>query len=532
MADTATQDPPQDTTPVGALVGGSDSGIGGLVADKSLVSGLTDVQRRRTAADEAALSRGDRQNEADRAMIQRAFNAEGHGPDELKPWDANKEHEKYETNPLDGFASPGALFAMVASAFTKAPMQNAIEGMAGALNGIKSRNDADYERAYDSWKENMKLAEKRHQMQHEAYTDALSLADHDVAASNAKLRENAVRFGDQQVLFLLEHGMNKELYELLDARNKSMTQAVAASDALQERGLRQEVFRKQWEDLPKTGNKAIDAAHKLALFNRIYGDKQTPQQELMGQFFADHPTATAEEAAKFADEHGIIRLYGTGGTGGAALTNDRVINRDAEVHKQQMQKDHPDWTEDQLNADRDAYVRMRKEASTAPTSTRVDDLRSKIDQADNIITESDKQIDFLEHYKGGAGLLGKMMRGVELAGNIGGTTETDRKQFYRRVLELQEMVPRILTDSNGRPLKSAQDKIDGLVAGLAAGDTSANTLRAYKDLVEEIKKRQQDYRGRIESGYQPGQKSSGSGKADPKPAAQDDSWYKSAPLVQ
>jgi hypothetical protein len=61
------------------------------------------------------------------------------------------------------------------------------------------------------------------------------------------------------------------------------------------------------------------------------------------------------------------------------------------------------------------------------------------------------------------------------------------------VLELQEIVPRILTDSTGRPLASAQKKVDSIVAGLEAGDTSANTIRAYEDLIKEMEERQKEY---------------------------------------
>ena len=35
---------------------------------------------------------------------------------------------------------------------------------------------------------------------------------------------------------------------------------------------------------------------------------------------------------------------------------------------------------------------------------------------------------------------------------------------------------------------------DGVVAGLAAGDTGPNTKRAYRELIEQMRKRQQDYR--------------------------------------
>jgi len=92
-------------------------------------------------------------------------------------------------------------------------------------------------------------------------------------------------------------------------------------------------------------------------------------------------------------------------------------------------------------------------------------------------------------------------------------------EFRRRVHELQEMVPRIIVDANGRPLKSAQDKVDDFVAGLNAGDTGPNTIRAYEELIAEMRKRQQDYRGRLEGGYRPDQKSSGAKAGTSDPAA-------------
>jgi hypothetical protein len=103
----------------------------------------------------------------------------------------------------------------------------------------------------------------------------------------------------------------------------------------------------------------------------------------------------------------------------------------------------------------------------------------------------------LHTYKGGAGLLGKIMRGEEIAENITGiSTQTDRVAFRRRVNELQEMAPRILVDANGRPLKAEQDKVADIVAGLQAGDTSPNTIRAYEDLIKDMKVRVQKYRER------------------------------------
>lgn len=133
---------------------------------------------------------------------------------------------------------------------------------------------------------------------------------------------------------------------------------------------------------------------------------------------------------------------------------------------------------------------------SVPSGNRIDDLQGKSDQSDNILSGIDKQLDTLGKIKGVSGLAGKIMRGEEIVGNIAGTTDTDRVEFRRRVHELQEIVPRILTDSSGRPLASAQKLTEDIVAGLNAGDTGPNTIRAYEELREEIKKRRADYQSR------------------------------------
>ncbi len=114
-----------------------------------------------------------------------------------------------------------------------------------------------------------------------------------------------------------------------------------------------------------------------------------------------------------------------------------------------------------------------------------------------MIDGSKENLNFLRTYKGGAGLMGKIMRGEEIASNIvGAGTETDRVAFRRRVHELQEMAPRVLVDANGRPLKAEQDKVSDIVAGLNAGDTTPNTIRAYEDLIKEFEIRIQKYKER------------------------------------
>jgi hypothetical protein len=615
MADAA-PDTSQPSTDISALVGG---GSKGTIAD------LVGVQKQKASTDAAITAEADKRMTRDQAVADKAFAAEGvSAAEQLKPWDADKQHKKYEADPIEGFGSLGGLFAVVASAFTKAPMENAINGMAGAINSLKEGKEAAYTRAHESWKENTKLALDRFKTQHELYSDALGMMDHDYAASQAKLHNAAVRFGDQQTLMLAEHGMVKELIELQSSRAAAAEQMQASLDATTDSMMRRKAFEAGAKDLPKTGNPALDAAHKLALWQNTHGgDGKSPQQALMGRFFLENPDAKADAAAKFADDHGIIRQYGTAA---AAITEPKLVAQEIkrradayvadgmdpneafdramkEIKTAERKPDQPKLptennvvaTEISKRADdyiaggmephaafdramkeikaasakpgatdsanipgradqaivnkraremrdadpslseTEAYERAKrevKEASTPPSANRADDLRSKIDQTDNILTASQKNLDFLHNFKGGAGLMGKLMRGEEIASNVTGAgTGTERVEFRRRVHELQEMVPRIITDSNGRPLKAAQDKVDDFVAGLNAGDTGPNTIRAYEELIAEMQKRQQDYRGRLEGGYKPGQKSSGSDTAAPAGSPADNTdWLNAYPV--
>ena len=543
--------------------------------DKSvsgLVSSLTDLQRSKVATDTRLEGEFNSQSAKDKALRDKSFALEGVAASEIpQKWDAEKEHKKFESNPIEGFGSAGGLFAMVASAFTKAPMENAINGMAGAITSIQNGNERDYERAYDAFKTNVKLAETRFKMQHELYSDALSLGSADAAASAAKFHNAATKFGDQQMLMLAEHGMIKEIYELQSARAQANENMMKAADSIDLHAVQKAAVDAVKKGFTPTEDPAMDKVQLAASIYRIYsggGKVQSAEQEAVGKYvnahmnqepngFAEglakihqefsakatniegyqnakdnwsreHPgeTLPADEDAKLLQQFGMTaRPLGAGSGAGATLTNDRAINKDAEEHKARMKTEHPDWSPDKLDQDRDAYMKQRKAATATPSGNRIDDLQGKIDQTDNIISGSQKNLDFLHQFKGGAGLMGKIMRGEEIASNIvGAGTETERVAFRRRVHELQEMVPRIIVDANGRPLKAAQDKVDDFVAGLNAGDTGPNTIRAYEDLIKEMQKRQGDYKAR-----KTGSPSSGA----PEPAATGSTdWLNAYPVKQ
>ncbi len=136
--------------------------------------------------------------------------------------------------------------------------------------------------------------------------------------------------------------------------------------------------------------------------------------------------------------------------------------------------------------------------------------------AAHAIDKSERVLAFLEKYKGGAGLFGKFMRGEEIAANLLGLSDqSDRVQMRRDILALQESAQRVLAESNGRPLKANQEKIDAVFAGLNSGDTGPNTRRAWRELIQEIKTKHKDLTGRLTGGFDPDKRTSGEDIEDP-----------------
>ena len=261
--------------------------------------GRSDIQAERVRQTDSLYDLTNQRLEADRARAVKALEATGIQAGELQPWDHEKQSAKYRTNPLDSFGSLGSVFAMVAAAFTRAPMENALNGAAAAMNAIKEGDDKEFDRAFTAWKENTNLTLKRHTLMQQDYTNAMSLMSSDMTASRAQMQMLAAKYDDKQVSLLMEHGMDKEAFELLDKRNRAMLDAAKAGQEITKARIQQDMLERD----PAFNNPSIDAyeqaAHRLEAFNRIYGVKQTPQQEIMGRWMYEHPRGTAEEAAEF-----------------------------------------------------------------------------------------------------------------------------------------------------------------------------------------------------------------------------------------
>jgi hypothetical protein len=119
---TPLQEPPE------ALAGWTDTA--------PVTEGLAELMRTKIQRGERVMGQMEQRLEEDRARIKKAYDATGVQPGELLPWDYDKQREKFATNPLESFGSIGSVFAILASAFTRDPMTNALNGAAAAMNAV------------------------------------------------------------------------------------------------------------------------------------------------------------------------------------------------------------------------------------------------------------------------------------------------------------------------------------------------------------------------------------------------------------
>lgn len=544
MADTGTQLPdssaPMD---ISSMVSGSMTKAAGELAD------VKRAEIKETGKVNDALIAG---MDRDQARINELGKHTGVEPGTLQPWDEQYESAKRQTDPIAAFGSFGSVFGILASAFTHAPMANALNASAAAINAIKEGNDKDYDRAYKAWQDNTHLALERHKIQHEQYTDAVEMLKTNMAVGQAKLRMLAAKFGDQKTLVMLENGMDKEIIDTMEARQK-----LAAS--LQENFYKTTIENAKLSQLFSLGyNPKEPTSEKsqaaLKQFNRLYGENKSADQQFSQQWWSDHPQGTSDEFSKaygefrrnqygrpLSGEQEAIRKFMEENPNATAddvsrfvgnlkqrqhsapaLTSDRQRAQDVNAEVEQFKKDNPQALPKEIADFRAKEERRLKTESAAVTGNRIDDLKGKINQVELAEGTIGHIEEMLKKHNAITGLGGKVTRPGEIVSNVFGDNETDRKQFERWVNELQEIAPRILLDTKGRPLSAEAGRINNIIAGLQLGDTTANTARAYYEFKKVLDQIKGNLRERA-------------GTGDSAPAAKTEQpagdWWKTSPVV-
>ena len=427
-----------------------------------VTSKIADAKRAEVASTDKIY--GDLSSKIDRAIprIEQLSKNAGVEAEKLKPWNEEAESAKRKTDPITAFGSLGSVVGILASAFTHAPMENAMNASAAAMNAIRAGDDKEYERAYKAHEDNLKMYLERHKIEHETYQDAVALLNTNMEAANMKLKIAAARFGDQKMLAMLDAGMDKEVIDVINAKQKMSLE-------LQ-------------EQLPKIQMANAQMSRLFALGYDPKNATSEKSQQALVQF-------QQEQAKLKQQEHSIY------GRGGGVLTQDRENAAAAKQYGDELRLERnddgkPKYSEQQI-ADMTAQrYKELKSASTPLTANKSDEIQGKIDRvthAEGIFDEIDALL--LKH-KAITGIGGMLTRPAEIVSNVFGSNETDREEFKRLVETLRLEAPRILLDTQGRPISAEAERVNTIIGGLQPGDTSSNTVRNYIELrrqFEEIK---------------------------------------------
>lgn len=267
MADAPTvQDRTAGDTSIGAKTTGTqglsdlsfgigENNLGDLVGPKGVLTEQTGQYVKEAGNIRRSMISG---AEADAENVRRAYHAEGVGPDELKPWNAEAQREKFMTKPVDAFGSIGSVFGIIASAFTHQPMQNALDASAAAMNAIRAGDREKYEDALAAWKDNTALALKRHQLQHEQYQDAMELMKTNMALGKAKLDTLFAQYGDAKLYALSQAGYDEQLFKGIQSRAEAAKSLQAIHDSDFDRALINRVYESQAEQIDKETKQTED----------------------------------------------------------------------------------------------------------------------------------------------------------------------------------------------------------------------------------------------------------------------------------
>lgn len=501
---------------------------------KGIQSGLTNVSREKSAAGGALSDRVASRIEEDRGRMRRAQDATAIGPDELKPWNEKAEKAKYDTPPLEAFGSLASVFAIMASAFTHTPMVNALNGAAAAMNGIRDHDEKAYQSAYDAWKQNTNLALKRHEIQQQQYDNAGKMLQTDIAAGSAEMQMLAAKFNDKQVAVMIEHGMIKEVFELLQARQNAAMQMIKLQPEIENTFLKNEILEQdpEWKSNDPQRMKAAKdrvEAGKLTPIEQIYQQRvrekpnesaedradfyrdlvtkktATPQQQALEQFMDDTRAQkgrdpTGEELRDFINTF----QRGAGTTAGLGSVRRQAVEEEIEKAKRAG-----------TPIDHSEALRRVKLAEQIPSGNRVDDLAKRVDLIDHSTDKITSLMGVLDRYPGAAGLFGRANRTVERIRNVFGSNDSDREQFLRDIDYLEVEAPRLLTDSSGRPLSAEAGLVGEIIGGKNWGDTTANTKRSLTELgalykqmrTEAVSRRDGTWKPRDTGAAVPGQRS-------------------------
>lgn len=439
------------------------------------------VGAEKVAADnEAAISR--RYNDRMEHMIAQ----EGATLDSLKPWNEQEESAKYKTDLWSQFGSPGFIIAMLGSAFTAQPMISALNSGAAAMNAINQGDLKAHDRAMQAWKDNTDLAIKRMNMEHEEYQDINKLRESNLAEWQARMKIAAARFQDQATLAMMEAGMYPQIEEKIAGIADARVKLENSKNAIEENNLRRQLVNSFLKPGDYADPKKVAAATRRA-DEMIASTKapESPANQLWQQFKLDNPNASLDDQLEFFKK--LTQAQFAGRYGGVLTEGREKAQAVADRADQLMEQHKGDPNYKRSDAIMDAEREVKQAFAPPMTEGKRYDVEAHLGLYDDAVKLIDQVTGTLDKYVGAAGIAGRATRLGERVSNLTGGTQTDRVQLMRDIEQLQLMGPQLLLDRNtGRPLSTEAGKVSDIIAGLNIGDTTANTLRAMKEIRDRL----------------------------------------------
>jgi len=456
---------------------------------------VAEIGRERIAVTDEARDRQIGRIRSDLQNIDKKYDAIS--PVDVKPW---KPEENPISNPLEAFGSYAGVWAMIASAATRQPIENTLNAGAAAITSVRDADANTYKKNFQAWKENNDLAFKVHEAERQDYSDAIVKLKAGQVGSEAELSAVAAKYGDKVVQTYLEAGMSDKALEIIGKRADLAQKTLSIQPQLMKVGQEQYenilfqqrvkeineerktsgqpmlnaqelmTLRGQMKDQFLTGNE--DALRTVELERRAVTDENEKRRG------AGQPPLTAEEEARLRGNVKRLANQSVGTMTSSKQEMLAVMDRATQIQQRAEATGKPiQWDQ--------AYTQAVREIKTE-TGVITPNKRNEIQNHVKLIDESSAAIErvekTIEKYVGATGIPGRALRMKERLGNLMGNNQTDRDHLMRDIEYLRLNAPRLLTNSPARPLAADVNRINTIVAGLEWGDTSANTLRALEEI--------------------------------------------------
>jgi hypothetical protein len=241
--------------------------------------------------------------------------------------------QKEAYDAVQSFGSLGAIFGIMASAFTKTPMTSAMNAAAAAMNAVKANKDEEYKQAYSAWKDSVQIALDRHKEQQEAYNNALEKMKTDATIGSSLIRNLAAKYNDPAMMMYNEAGMWDKLENLHLARERAAVGMAAAMPKIEEWNLKKQALMSDPDWQSKEPNRMA-----LASARWLQTGRAAMQQQLQNPNAILSGSDLDYEAEKYR-RTGKMPQLGLGSAGSAGQNRANIIKRANELATIEMRGD-------------------------------------------------------------------------------------------------------------------------------------------------------------------------------------------------